>query len=270
MFHTIQSNNLTIIRSDTLGDGIRHGFSTRPGGVSPAPWDSLNLDDRRDGEEPNVQKNFTLLCDALDMDVQKVVHSKQVHLDDVRLVTAEDWGKGLWRPKDYESADALITNVPGTVLTVFSADCNVILLHDPICHTIGAVHAGWRGTALGIVHKTVREMRRAFGTDPADVRAAIGPAIGQCCFETDDDVPAALHDALGREVDLFMEKRGAKWHIDLKSVNALWLQKAGVTAIDICPLCTYCHPELFWSHRRTGKARGEQGALIALKEEGRP
>ena len=267
MFQTIHTDNLTILRSDVLGSGVLHGFSTRAGGVSPAPWDSLNLDDRREGEPPNVRRNFTLLCDALDMDVQKVVHSKQVHRDDVRLVSAQDWGKGLWQPRDYESADALITNVPGTVLTVFSADCNVILLHDPVHCAIGAVHAGWRGTALGIVYKTVQAMHRPIGTEPAHDRAAIGPAIGQCCFETDEDVPLALRDALGAEADPFTEKHGAKWHIDLKAVNALWLRKAGVISIDTCGLCTCCHPELFWSHRRMGTARGEQGALIALKEE---
>ena len=267
MFQTIQADNLTILRSDILGSGVRHGFSTRPGGVSPAPWDSLNLDDRRDGETPNVQKNFTLLCDALDMDVQKVVHSKQVHRDDVRLVTADDWGKGLWRPRDYDSADALITNIPGTVLTVFSADCNVILLYDPVHRAVGAVHAGWRGTALGIAAKAVQEMHAQFGTDPAHVRAAIGPAIGKCCFETDADVPLALRDSLGAEAEPFTEQLGAKWHIDLKAVNALWLRKTGVNAIDICGLCTCCRPDLFWSHRRTGKQRGEQGALIALEEE---
>ncbi|MBQ0037774.1 MAG: peptidoglycan editing factor PgeF [Clostridiales bacterium] len=262
-FQTIDKNSVLYLTSDIL-TGVRHGFSTRRGGVSPAPWDSLNLDDRRGDSHANVQENFRRLCHALDVDVQRVVLSKQVHRDDVRLVTEHDIGKGLWRAQDYDSADALITDVPELPLFVFSADCGVILLHDPVHHAIGAVHAGWRGTVLGIVKKTVEAMRDAFGTDPGDLQAAIGPSIGQCCFETDDDVPAALRQALGHRAEPFMIWNGRKWHIDLKSVNRYWLQDVGVTQIDLCADCTYCLPELYWSHRRTGLARGEQAAVIAL------
>lgn len=146
MFHTQMKNGVTFLTAGALAsDGIRHGFSTRLGGVSPAPWDSLNLDDRRGDDIANVQENFRRLCAALDMDVRRAVLSRQIHRDDVRLVTAADCGKGLWVPQDYDSADALITDVPGIPLVVFSADCNVILLHDPVCRAVGAAHAGWAG-----------------------------------------------------------------------------------------------------------------------------
>ena len=268
-FQTIEKDKLLYLKCDLLGD-VPHGFSTRRGGVSPAPWDSLNLDSRRGDSTENVQQNFRLLCGALEVDVQRAVLSKQVHRDDVRLVTAEDAGKGLWRPQDYESADALITNVPSLPLFVFSADCGVILLHDPIRHAIGAVHAGWRGTVMGIVKKTVEAMHRAYGTEPADLRCAIGPSIGKCCFETDEDVPAALRETLGADAEGFMEWNGRKWHIDLKAVNRYWLEKAGVSHIELCDHCTYCLPELYWSHRRTGLQRGEQAAVIALPERELP
>lgn len=262
-FQTLNKNELVYLTSDII-TGVRHGFSTRKGGVSPAPWDSLNLDDRRGDVHANVQENFRRLCDALEMDVQRAVLSKQVHRDDVRVVTEADAGKGLWIPQDYDSADALITNVPDLPLFVFSADCGVILLHDPVHHAIGAVHAGWRGTVMGIVKKAVEAMADTYGTDPRDVQAAIGPSIGQCCFETDDDVPTALRQTLGSAAEPFMTWNGRKWHIDLKSVNRHWLHSAGVTHIDLCDHCTYCLPELYWSHRRTGLARGEQAAVIAL------
>ena len=100
----------------------------------------------------------------------------------------------------------------------------------------------------------------------ADIRAAVGPAIGQCCFETDGDVPDALREALGAESEPFMAWNGRKWHIDLKAVNALWLRKAGVQHIDVCADCTCCRTDLYWSHRKTGLRRGEQAALIALRE----
>mgnify|MGYP004624482435 FL=1 len=109
-------------------------------------------------------------------------------------------------------------------------------------------------------------MTAAYGCDPADIRAAVGPAIGQCCFETDGDVPLALREALGDAAEPFMTWNGAKWHIDLKAVNALWLRQAGVTHIDVCDHCTACRPDLYWSHRKMGLRRGEQAALIALRE----
>ena len=271
MFHTETKHGVTLRISDALAHpAIAHGFSTRLGGVSPAPWDSLNLDDRRGDDLSNVQENFRRLCAALGVDVQRMVLSRQVHRDDVRTVTAADCGKGLWMPRDYDSADALITDETDIPLVVFSADCNVILLHDPVRRAIGAAHAGWRGTALGIAARTVRAMTDAYGCDPADIRAAVGPAIGQCCFETDGDVPAALRDALGGAVAPFIRWNGRKYHIDLKAVNALWLQRAGVTHIDVCPDCTYCLSDLYWSHRRTGLYRGEQAAVICLKGEGTP
>ena len=147
---------------------------------------------------------------------------------------------------------------------VFSADCGIILLHDPVNGAVGAAHAGWRGAAGGIVYKTVRRMQELFGTDPGDLRAAIGAAIGPCCFETDADVPQALEAALGAEAEPYITRRGPKWHVDLKGVNARWLEKAGVRQIDVSPDCTACHPELYWSHRRMGQARGAQIAMICL------
>lgn len=198
------------------------------------------------------------------MDEHRAVLSKQVHEDNIRHVTAEDCGKGLFRDRDYTSVDAMVTDTPGIPLVVFSADCGIILLHDPVHGAVGAAHAGWRGAAGGIVYKTVRRMQELFGTDPGDLRAAIGAAIGPCCFETDADVPQALEAALGAEAEPYITRRGPKWHVDLKGVNARWLEKAGVRQIDVSPDCTACHPELYWSHRRMGQARGAQIAMICL------
>ena len=268
MFHTETKHGVTLRISDALAHpAIAHGFSTRLGGVSPAPWDSLNLDDRRGDDLANVQENFRRLCAALDVDVQRMVLSRQVHRDDVRTVTAADCGKGLWMPRDYDSADALITDETDIPLVVFSADCNVILLHDPVRRAVGAAHAGWRGTALGIAAKTVRAMTDAYGCDPADIRAAVGPAIGQCCFETDGDVSQAMTAALGADAQPYLERRGAKWHVDLAGLNRQWLLRAGVRPeqIDVSGLCTFCRPDLFWSYRRVGGQRGAQAAMIALR-----
>ena len=262
MFTTIHKNGLAYLTSDVLS-GVTHGFSTRLGGVSPAPRDSLNLDARGD-EAANVQENYRRFCAAVGSDVSRLVLSRQVHRDDVRLVTADDCGKGLWRQRDYDSADALICATPNIPLVVLSADCGVILLHDPIRGAIGAVHAGWRGTAMGIVGKAVDEMVRRFGCEASHIRAAIGPSIGACCFETEADVPLAMREALGADAERFIVRRGAKWHVDLKAINRCWLERRGVTVIDTSDHCTACRTDLYWSHRRMGLSRGEQAAMISL------
>ena len=216
-FETNRSGAL-LWHTSTLFDAgaVCHGFSTRPGGVSPAPWDSLNLGVGRGDTAENVQENFRRFCAAVGTDPMRVVLSKQVHEPNVRLVTGADAGKGLWRERDYQSVDAMICNTPNLPLVVFSADCGIILLHDPVHAAVGAVHAGWRGAAQGLVSIALRRMGEVFGTHPADVRAAIGAGIGQCCFETDGDVPQAMRAALGAAAEPYIEQRGAKWHVDLK------------------------------------------------------
>lgn len=250
--------------------GIIHGFSTRLGGVSRGHFASLNL--RGGGPSPDdrnlVRENYRRFCAALGAEAEKLVLSKQVHEDTVRHVTAADAGKGFSAPVDY-TADALITNEPGLNLMVFSADCIILLLHDSVTGCIGAVHAGWRGTALDLPAKTVGEMGRLFGARPEDIRVAIGAGIGPCCFETHDDVPDALRKAFGPGVEPYIAPRGEKWTVDLKAINAWRLRESGVQEnyIDTCSLCTSCRTELYWSHRRTGDKRGVQGALIALRGE---
>lgn len=199
-FVTHEQQSLVWLASPLLG-GVRHGFSTRRGGVSPAPWDTLNLGPGRGDAPENVEENYRRFFAALDMDSAYPVLSRQVHRDDVRLCTAADAGKGLIRDRDYD-ADALITAEKGLPLVVFSADCGILLLHDPDAGCVGAVHAGWRGCAAGIVEKTVREMVRLLGARPERILAAVGPCIGKCCFETDGDVPEAMRaSALGPEAE---------------------------------------------------------------------
>lgn len=247
---------------------IVHGFSTRLGGVSDGCHTSLNL--RSGGPEPDardkVRENYQRFCHALGTDVDHLVRSQQVHSDIVLHVTGST-PAGIYIPRDY-TADALVTNEPGRSLMVFSADCIILLLHDPVSRSIGAVHAGWRGTAKDLPAKTVAEMGRLFGSKPENIRVAIGAGIGPCCFETHDDVPDAMRAAFGAGVEAFITPREQKWTVDLKAVNAWRLREIGIPAeqIDICPLCTACHPELYWSHRKMGEQRGVQGCLIYLTE----
>ena len=267
-FLTHDKNDLTYLTSTLLENkAISHGFSTRLGGVSQGAFSSLNLRSACPDAPENVRENYRRICTALGTDPSGIVRSKQVHEDTVRHVIRGD--AGLDAPRNY-TADALVTNEPGLSLMVFSADCIILLLHDPVTRSIGAVHAGWRGTALDLPAKTVREMGRLFGARPRDIRVAIGPGIGPCCFETHDDVPDAMCRAFGPKAQRFIHPCGEKWSVDLKAMNGWRLYEAGVQqdTIDICPLCTACNTDLFWSHRKTGDDRGVQGGLICLAPEG--
>ena len=256
--------NGLLIKTSTVLSGVRHGFSTRIGGVSPAPWDSLNLGVGRGDDMDRIRENYRRFCAALGVDEHRAVLSKQVHEDNIRHVTADDCGKGLFRDRDYTSVDAMVTDTPEIPLVVFSADCGTILLEDPVTGAVGACHAGWRGTALGIAEKTVTAMVNAYGCDPNNIRAALGPCISPCCFETDEDVPQAMIAALGDEAMPAITTKGAKYHVDIKYLNRLFLQKAGVLPehMDTSPLCTACDPDQFWSARRHKDQRGSLGAII--------
>jgi YfiH family protein len=142
------------------------------------------------------------------------------------------------------------------------------LYYDPVTGAVGAAHAGWRGTAAGIAEKTVEAMVSAFGCDPKDIRAAIGPNIGPCCFETHADVPEAMLAALGEEAKPYIFPQGEKFRVDLKGINAHFLRRAGVEKIEIAKECTVCESHRFWSHRVTKGKRGSQIAVIR-KEENR-
>ena len=247
-----------------LGLDIPHAFTTRLGGVSEGVFASLNIAMHRGDDAENVKKNYEILAQALDFDIKDLVLTRQTHSDIVRMVTKAD-ACGLDH-HSYPECDALITNDAGCALVVFTADCTPILLWDSVNGAVGAVHAGWRGTAADIAGKTVCAMVKEFGCDPKNVRAAIGPNIGACCFETDRDVPDAILAEFGREAECFIRQTGEKYHVDLKSVNALALRRAGVESIEISEDCTMCEPQRFWSHRVTGINRGSQGAVIVCKK----
>lgn len=242
---------------------IPHAFTTRLGGVSEGIFASLNIAMHRGDDAENVAKNYEILANALDFDVNNLVLTRQTHSDIVRRVTKSD-ACGLDHHA-YPECDALITNDAGCALVVFTADCTPILLWDSVTGAVGAVHAGWRGTAADIAGKTVRKMTAEFGCDPRNILAAIGPNIGACCFETDEDVPNAMLAEFGKEAEQFIARTDDKFHVDLKSVNALALRRAGVESIEISDDCTMCQPDRFWSHRITGINRGSQGAIIVCK-----
>ncbi len=265
-FRTIKTGGLEYLTADSLS-GSRHCFSTRLGGVSKGHLAGLNLGMHRGDDPENVRRNYELLGAAVGFAPEDVVFTHQIHTDIVRRVTRADCGAGLLRETDYD-CDALICGEPGVALCCFSADCVPVLILDPVRRAGAAIHSGWRGSALGIAAKAVREMTEAFGSDPAELCAAIGPCIARCCFETDGDVPDAMRAALGSLAEPAIEQRGEKFHVDLKAINRIWLEQAGLRpdAIDVCPDCTACDPVRYWSHRRVGAQRGSLAGILVIPE----
>ena len=263
MVITKKIDNLEILTAE--GITCPHCFTTKLGGVSTGDMAGLNIA-IKDGETPeNVRRNLEILGAAIGFGTGDLVLTRQTHSDIVRTVTRADC-RGCFH-RDYPECDALVTNDPGVALMVFTADCTPLLFHDPVTGAVGAAHAGWRGTAAQIGAKVVEAMVRAYGCDPANIRAAIGPNVGSCHFETDADVPEAMIASYGDGVRAYIQPRGEKFYLDLKAINALSLERAGVTHIEISNDCTMCRPDRYWSHRITGSRRGSQGAVIVCKEE---
>lgn len=238
-----------------------HGFTTRLGGVSSGYLESMNIGTHRGDSRENLIKNYEILGNAIGFAPENAVLTHQTHTDVVIAVDQTHRGAGLFAP-ELPECDGLITNTPGLALFVFSADCTPILFHDPVTGAVGAVHAGWRGTAAGIAQKAVQAMQVHYGCKPENIHAAIGPNIKQCCFETDSDVPKAMLDALGEAAAPHILQKHDKYYLDLTAINALFLRRAGVVCIETAADCTRCNPDKYWSARITGNDRGSQGAVI--------
>lgn len=263
-FSVIRDGNLEYLSCSSFPEGVTHGFSTRLGGVSQGILSSLNLGIHRGDKPKNVLENYRILGRSMGFSLQDIVFTRQTHTNIVETVTRENRGEGLFRPVIPER-DGLITDEPGVALTIFTADCTPILFYDPVRRAIGGAHAGWRGTANGIAKNTVDAMVREFGCDPQNIIAAIGPCISRCCFETHRDVPDAMLASIGPEAETAIFPHGEKFHVDLKALNRIWLERAGVRQIEIAPDCTACRPDRYWSHRVTRGQRGSLANIIMLK-----
>ena len=249
------------------GISVPHGFTTRMGGVSAGYLQGLNIAYHRGDDPENVKKNHQILASALGYRTERVVMSHQVHSDVVRLVTDGDC-RGLDH-HEYPECDGLITNTPGIALVIFTADCTPILLHDPVTGAVGAVHAGWRGTAMDIAGKAAQKMAECFGCEPKNIHAAIGPNIGPCCFETHGEVPEAMVEQFGSAAEKWIHPQNDKFYVNLKEINRYALLRRGVEQVEVSDQCTACENSRFWSHRITGGNRGSQGAVIVCKERER-
>lgn len=247
---------------------IKHCFSTRLGGVSRGEFESMNLSFGRGDSDENVTENYRRLCQSAGLEFDSLTASAQDHHTFVRKVGVNERGIGIYKPKDMQSVDALMTDERGITLVTYYADCTPIYFVDIKNKAIALAHAGWRGTAGRIAEKVVNAMKDSYGTDPSELICAIGPAISKCCYEVDESCCQHFKamDDLNTEAFIFT-KDGGKYMLDLLEVNRQILIKSGVRNenITISDLCTCCNSELLWSHRATKGKRGGMAAFMCLR-----
>ena len=248
---------------------VAHGFSTREGGVSPAPYDSLNLGLYNDDSLVNMQENRKRFAYAVGVRPEQAVCGKQVHLTNIQVVGKEDCGKGYLEPDTaFPDTDALITNEKDVALVTCFADCVPIMLLDPVAEAIGICHCGWRGTVERMAVKTVQAMEEHFNSQAKDILVVIGPSISMQHYEVDKQVLQRFRDAFTfaeQCITMCDEEHGL---LDLWQINKLQLEEIGVKAenIQISGLCTFEEQAQFFSHRASGGQTGRNAGILMLKE----
>ncbi len=243
----------------SLEGELTHAIFTRRGGVSPAPWASLNLGGTVGDDPARVRQNRLRALLTLGLEPASVYDVWQVHGVEVAIAEAP-------RPPDvpHLQADVLLTDKPGVTLMMRFADCVPILLYDPVHRAAGMAHAGWLGTVSGTVRAAVQAMQQRYGSQPADLRAAIGPSIGPDHYEIGPDVIARVRSAFGEAASDLLAARDGRVYFDLWSANRKHLEAAGVTEIETAGLCTACHTDDWFSHRAEKGRTGRFGAVVTI------
>lgn len=261
--------------------GARHerltaGFTGRDGGVSEAPWFSLNMGLHVGDLDEAVIANRRLLTDAVGWPFESWTCAEQVHGNRVYQVTEAEKGRGRATLNDVlKDCDAIMTDVPGVLLASFYADCVPLYFFDPEHDAIALAHAGWKGTVQQIATETIQAMVNAYGTNPQALLAAIGPSISACCYEVDGPVINQVEQLLeslglkGEEAETMLKPAGIdKANLDLKEINRQIMIKAGILPIriELTEWCTGCRRDLFFSHRKEGGMTGRMASWIGIRE----
>ncbi len=268
--YSINTENGVRYFSCKLLDGVdflSHAFGSRQGGVSEGHFSTLNLSAAVGDDEANVLQNRQLFCRALGINTQQVFGVNQVHGNNVLVIDKQllaKWQTG--KLKQAISADAMVTDQPGVALTVLTADCLPIIIVDPQNRAVAMVHAGWRGTCRGVIQQTLNRLAECYGGSPDNWLIGMGPCIGDCCYEVGSEVVNIFRESYP-DWHIYCSYKGDKWSFDLTGANISQLLKAGVRPENICKLnmCSACHPEDFFSYRKTNGATGRMMSLVMLK-----
>lgn len=240
-------------------DGLAHAVTTRHGGVSRPPWATLNLGGSVHDDPAAVHENTERVCAALGVPRASLVTAYMVAGNHVGVATAEHCGQ------PFRETDALVTATPGVFLMLRYADCVPVLLVDPLRRAVGIAHAGWRGTLALVAQRTAATMLAEFGCRAHDLRAAIGPAIGPCCYEVGDEVAAKARAVFAGQADALLLPRAGRTYLDLWQANRLQLEAVGVGQVEVAGICTRCHSDDYFSHRGEGGRTGRFGAVIGYR-----
>ncbi|MBR5942368.1 MAG: peptidoglycan editing factor PgeF [Clostridia bacterium] len=265
-FYKTENKGVTLVKSGLLEaeQSVRHCFTTRLGGVSTGFYASMNMGFGRGEDRDIVLRNYELVCEAAGLNFSRLTRTYQRHGINVKEVTDENVGSGFFIP-EFDATDALITKLEYTPIVVHIADCVPVLLYDRSKRACAAVHAGWRGMAAGVIEAAINAMEDAYGTDASDLVAAVGPCVGPCCFEVDEDVADVFRSDFGMSVIIPADDEH-KTRVDLPkcAVEALTGRGVPESNIDVSGDCTVCDETHYYSHRRMGENRGSQIAVIQI------
>ena len=251
---------------DSLNTRIsKNLFSTKIGGFSKNQYSTLNFAFSTGDNRDDVMKNYQIIAKYFNRDISDFIIGNQKHTNNILKVTNEDRGKGTTKEKTYGDIDGFITNVPNIILTCVFADCVPLYILDPINKAIGLSHSGWKGTYNNIAKSTMDMMKQEYGSNPKDLIVAIGPSICVDCYEVSEDL--AIEFSKKYENDVVI-KKGSKYYLDLWTANKINFLNEGILEknINTTNICTYCNPDLFFSHRRLGFNRGNLAAFFMLTD----
>ncbi len=254
-----QQDSLRFYQFTTLPASLKQAIFTRQGGVSPAPWDTLNVGGTVGDDAARVRENRSRSFAALGLTLDSLFDVWQVHSADAAFAQAPR-GPG----EDYQKADIILTDRPEVTLYMRFADCVPIMLHDPRRGVVGLAHAGWLGTVRGAASAAICAMTERYGSKPADILAGIGPSIGPDHYEVGPEVVAQVQQAFGQAASALVEARNGRTYLDLWAANRVQLEGAGVHQIEVSGICTACHLDDWYSHRAEKGRTGRFGALLAL------
>lgn len=266
-FYWRQANGVrALVCSPLEDDGFTNGFSTRFGGISAMPQESLNLAGFNEDAAENILENRRRFLKLFDGS-WSLAGCWQMHGTDVRIVRDVSEAKPAENATgDTIYCDAIVSNAPNVLAGVKTADCVPILIADPDGGSFAAVHAGWRGTYAGIVLYAIERLTAEYQSQPESLRVAIGPAAASCCYEVGSEVIDGFKERFANADDLFTPTREGHARIDLLKANRDQLTAAGVPneRIHTAPLCTMCRTDLFFSYRREKQIHGKVGRLMAV------
>ena len=266
MFKLAQKNSIPYLQSAIFAqcDFLTHAFCTRHGGTSKEDYKSLNMSFREGDEEFQVLQNWSKLAEDFAIPLEQFLVLNQVHGDDIFVIKPQG---SYFSSRDELNYDAIITCRTNLAICIKTADCVPVFIVDKVQKVIAAVHAGWRGTALGISAKVIRLMQHQYGSLPQDILAAIGPSIGRCCYEVDNVTAEAFGAQKNKESFLFPKASRSKWMVDLPEANRRQILDCGIpeTNIELSGYCTMCNQDIFFSHRGAGGITGRQINFMMIK-----